>query len=59
MWLPIVQRQRAAMREHDGVCDGKAEAGRTFYLWRCRACGYRFEAVAYFECEAERESLAA
>src|SRR6185369_11774209 len=37
----------------------EAEAGRTFYLWRCRACGYRFEAVAYFECEAERESLAA
>jgi DNA-directed RNA polymerase subunit RPC12/RpoP len=21
---------------------------RTSYLWQCRACGYRFEAVAFF-----------
>lgn len=23
--------------------------GRIAYLWNCRACGYRFEAVAIFE----------
>jgi len=22
---------------------------RTIYLWRCRACDYRFEAMAFFE----------
>jgi hypothetical protein len=22
---------------------------RTSYLWRCHACGYRFEAVAFFD----------
>ena len=22
---------------------------RTSYLWKCRACGYQFEAVAFFE----------
>jgi len=37
----------------------EAEAGRTSYLWRCRACDYRFEAVAYFDSEADREALAA
>jgi hypothetical protein len=37
----------------------EAEAGRTFYLWRCRACDYRFEAVAYFDSETNREALAA
>jgi hypothetical protein len=37
----------------------EAEAGRTFYLWRCRACDYRFEAVAYFDPETNREALAA
>jgi hypothetical protein len=38
------------------------EAGphRTSYLWRCRACGYRFEAVAFFnDSEPDREALAA
>jgi len=38
------------------------EAGprRASYLWHCRACGYRFEAVAYFEdSESESEALAA
>ncbi|MBV9566328.1 MAG: hypothetical protein JOY90_38680 [Bradyrhizobium sp.] len=34
--------------------------GATAYLWHCRACNYRFEAVAYFsESEAEARSLAA
>ena len=22
---------------------------RTAYLWKCQACGYRFEAVAFFD----------
>ena len=38
------------------------EAGprRTAYLWRCRACDYRFEAVAFFNhSEPDREALAA
>jgi C4-type Zn-finger protein len=38
------------------------EAGphRTSYLWRCRACNYRFEAVAFFDhSEPDREALAA
>jgi len=38
------------------------EAGprRTSYLWHCRACDYRFEAVAYFEAsQPDREALAA
>jgi rubredoxin len=38
------------------------EAGprRTSYLWQCRACGYRFEAVAFFDdSEPDREALAA
>jgi rubredoxin len=26
--------------------------GRVSYLWNCRACGYRFEAVAIFDEEA-------
>ncbi len=35
------------------------EAGprRVAYLWNCRACGYRFEAVAVFE-EAGSENRA-
>jgi len=38
----------------------EAEASRTFYLWRCRACDYRFEAVAYFDDSAtDNEALAA
>jgi hypothetical protein len=31
---------------------------RTAYLWQCRACDYRFEAVAFFE-EQDTEALAA
>jgi ribosomal protein L37AE/L43A len=26
---------------------------RTAYLWKCQACGYRFEAVAYFDSSPE------
>ena len=37
----------------------EAEAGRTFYLWRCRVCDYSFEAVAYFDSQADQEALAA
>jgi hypothetical protein len=34
--------------------------GHTCYLWRCRACDYRFEAVAYFaESQSELEPIAA
>jgi hypothetical protein len=32
--------------------------GRAAYLWRCFACDYRFEAVAYFD-ESDGEQLAA
>ena len=36
------------------------EPGRTFYLWRCMACDYHFESVAYFEAqEAGDEAIAA
>jgi len=37
------------------------EAGprRASYLWHCRACGYRFEAVAFFDDSEDREALAA
>jgi ribosomal protein L37AE/L43A len=36
------------------------EPGRTFYLWRCMACDYHFESVAYFESqEAGGEAIAA
>ena len=27
---------------------------RIVYLWRCHACDYRFEAIAFFEDEAIR-----
>ena len=37
----------------------EAEPSRTFYLWRCRACDYRFEAVAYFDTQPDQEALAA
>ena len=34
--------------------------GHTSYLWCCRACDYRFEAVAYFaESQSELEPIAA
>jgi C4-type Zn-finger protein len=26
---------------------------RTSYLWNCQACGYRFEAVAFFDKRTE------
>ena len=38
------------------------EAGprRISYLWHCRACDYRFEAVAFFDdSQPDREALAA
>lgn len=38
------------------------EAGprRTSYLWRCRACGYQFEAVAFFDGQkSDRDAIAA
>ncbi|MCA1454324.1 hypothetical protein I6F35_14015 [Bradyrhizobium sp. BRP22] len=36
------------------------DAGRTFYLWHCRACDYRFEAIAiYPERDSEHAPLAA
>jgi ribosomal protein L37AE/L43A len=36
------------------------EAGprRTSYLWRCQACDYRFEAMAYF-AESDQQAIAA
>jgi hypothetical protein len=35
-------------------------ASRVAYLWYCRACDYRFEAVAYFDDRAvDQEALAA
>ena len=38
----------------------ETERGCTFYLWRCMACDYRFEAVAYFEpSEADDDAIAA
>jgi hypothetical protein len=38
----------------------EAGSGRTSYLWQCRACDYRFEAVAFFdESHLDREALAA
>jgi hypothetical protein len=37
----------------------ETEPGRTFYLWRCMACDYRFEAVAYFDAEEVGEAIAA
>jgi hypothetical protein len=36
----------------------EAGPGRTSYLWHCRACDYRFEAVAFFE-DQDAEALAA
>ncbi|HXQ05037.1 MAG TPA: hypothetical protein VN831_09835 [Bradyrhizobium sp.] len=33
---------------------------RTSYLWQCRACDYRFEAVAFFsDTQPDHEALAA
>jgi rubredoxin len=33
-------------------------AGRAAYLWQCRACNYRFEAIAFF-AEDDTNALAA
>ena len=34
--------------------------GRMSYLWQCRACDYRFEAVAFFDdSQQSQEALAA
>ena len=35
------------------------EPGRTFYLWRCMACDYHFESVAYFEAQEVDDAIAA
>jgi hypothetical protein len=36
------------------------EDGRTNYLWHCRVCDYRFEAIAVFdERGSQRQPLAA
>jgi ribosomal protein L37AE/L43A len=33
---------------------------RTSYLWRCDACGYEFEAVAFFSrSQQDRDAIAA
>ena len=38
----------------------EAGPGCTSYLWHCRACDYKFEAMAFFaEEQAEPEPLAA
>jgi hypothetical protein len=38
----------------------EAGPGRVSYLWRCQACDYRFEAVAFFEdSQGDHEALAA
>jgi hypothetical protein len=34
--------------------------GRISYLWQCRVCDYRFEAVAFFDdSQIDQEALAA
>ena len=33
--------------------------GRTSYLWNCRACNYRFEAIAIYDHEQLTTPLAA
>jgi hypothetical protein len=33
--------------------------GRTSYLWNCRACNYRFEAIAIYQLEPLITPLAA
>ena len=38
----------------------ESSPGRVSYLWTCRACGYRFEAIAiYDEAGSEHPPLAA
>jgi hypothetical protein len=36
----------------------ESSPGRTSFLWFCRACDYRFEAIAIYE-EAHPDALAA
>ena len=36
----------------------ESSPGRTSFLWFCRACDYRFEAIAIYE-EADPDALAA
>jgi hypothetical protein len=36
----------------------ESSAGRTSFLWFCRACNYRFEAIAIYE-ETHPDSIAA
>jgi ribosomal protein L37AE/L43A len=33
--------------------------GRVSYLWKCRACGYRFEAIAFYDQQPAQHALAA
>ena len=33
--------------------------GRISYLWHCRACGYRFEAIAIYQQPVAEHALAA
>ncbi|WFU43054.1 hypothetical protein QA640_11715 [Bradyrhizobium sp. CB82] len=33
--------------------------GRVSYLWKCRACGYRFEAIAIYDEPTPEHALAA
>ena len=33
--------------------------GRISYLWKCHACGYRFEAIAIYEEPVAEHALAA
>ena len=33
--------------------------GRACYLWHCWACDYRFEAIAIFDDDADRQPIAA
>jgi ribosomal protein L37AE/L43A len=37
----------------------ESEPGRVSYLWQCRACDYRFEAVAFFDTPETDRPLAA
>ena len=37
----------------------ETSAGRVAYLWQCRACDYRFEAVAIFDEREMEQPLAA
>ena len=53
----LVDARRNGIAMPDWVEPG---ASRVAYLWYCRACDYRFEAVAYFDDRAvDQEALAA